>query len=197
MSEFDETKQRINRANASAGGLVILPDDDRWDDHDALADALDNEFRHQLPYDNDPVARRIAGHMVGDHVSRGDERSVVNQWCPSHDEARPETMASLYLLTYVNINFVIPLQNLGQVKEVSAELHDPRCKTRVSRFCEAKNATKFLAVMHGEFVCLFDTCRTCLQHIHSGAQFNDDYVGPDQDWIDDRKASPVRDPFDL
>lgn len=197
MPDSDETMKRINRANAQAGGLAFLREDAIWEDIDALTDAFDHDFDHHLPYDNDPVAQRIAGHMVGDHVSRGDERSVVNQWCPSHDETKPETMARLYLLTYVNINFVVALENLGQVAEVAAKLRDSRCRARVARFCQADNGTQVLAVMRGEFVCLFSICRTCLQHIESGAGFNENYIGPDHDWIDTRKGAPKPKEFDL
>ncbi|SLH95705.1 Uncharacterised protein [Mycobacteroides abscessus subsp. massiliense] len=193
---WGETQQRINRANAEAGGIVFLPDDWR-DDIEPLADAFgsfDSRFRVALPYDDERIARRIAGHMVGRHVTTASRnRSVDLRWCPSHDEELPETMAHMYVLTYANIDFVIPLRKVEQYKEIAPKIKRSRCEAQITRRCEPNRASRFLAVTRGEYICLFNTCRACLQHIDSRAGFNKDYCGPDDDWFDDgkRRGEPV------
>ncbi|MCV7031085.1 hypothetical protein [Mycobacterium sherrisii] len=203
MSEFDETNRRINRANAEVGGLAFPPG--AWHQEiDPLTDTFDtDDFLLELPYDSEPVARRIAGHMVKDHLHADSGsvfavRSVLDTWCPEHDEASPLKMATLYALSYANIAYLIPLRSIEQVKEVAEFVRSSHCEARVTRRCTPKRATKFLAVKRNEFMCLFVLCRECKLHIHNRAGFNEDYIGPAEDWFDDRTAQ-IRtsdDPFD-
>lgn len=193
---LDDIERWINHANAAGGGIVFWPDD--WRNKiDPLVEAFDNnDFGRELCYDSDPVARRIAGHMVKEHIKLWDivkRRVVLKHWCPEHDESRPETVASLYALCYGEIGgSAYAMQGMAQLKEVTQELlgEEPECQARVNRRCSRNNATKFLAVKRGEYICLFRLCGVCLQHIHSGAGFNDDYIGLDHDWFDDREAEP-------
>ncbi|MCA4757484.1 hypothetical protein [Mycobacterium avium] len=194
---WGETQQRINRANAEAGGIVFAPGDWR-DDIEPLADAFDsfdNRAQPSLPYDNDPVARRIAGHLVKRHVTEASrERSVDLRWCPSHDEDLPETMAHVYVLTHASIDFVIPLRKVEQYREVVPKIRRNTCEAQITRLCEPDGASTVLAVTRGEYICLFNCCPACLQHIESRSGFNRDYCGPGDDWIDDgtrRGRGPV------
>lgn len=193
---WGETQKRINRANAEVGGIVF-PSDCWRDDIEPLTDAFDSfdcRSRVALPHDGDQVARRIAGHMFGRHVTTARRnRSVDFRWCPSHDEELPETMAHIYLLTYTNIDFVIPLRSVEQYREVAPKVKRKKCEAQITRRCEPAGASKFLAVTRGEYICLFNCCPACFQHIDSRLGFNRDYCGPDDDWIDDgiRGREPV------
>ncbi|MFP1155106.1 hypothetical protein ACK280_23935 [Mycobacterium sherrisii] len=204
MPDSLETMQRINRANAHAGGVAFLREDAIWEDIDTLTNALDNDdFGRELPYDNELVAQRIAGHMVKEHLKLWDivrRRSVLNRWCPGHDDTQPESMACLYALCYGDAfgGCAFAMQSMQQLKEITDELlgGESVCQAGVNRRCSRNNATKYLAVKRGEYICLFRTCRACLQHIHSGAGVDhEDYIGPAEDWVDDREANPHDDPF--
>jgi hypothetical protein len=185
-----EFYQRLNQINSRVGRPAVMPE------HraaiDAYTDAFDDDYRRGLPCDRDPVARRIAGHMVKAHLSIADtDRSVYGRLCRSHNESQPETMAKLYALTYTNITYVIPLESEEQINEVVEQLLDRRrCEACVTRDCDLEQPTEFLTVKRGQYLCLFSICRACKQHISSGLGFNQDYAGPDNDWIDDRKGAP-------
>lgn len=189
MSEFDETKRRINRVNAEVGGLVQLEND--WDEVDALAEAFDF-VSPEFPHDEDVVAQRLAAYLVKAHVEACEAagaRSVHDRWFPEHDDAAPAKMATLYVLSHTNHTYVIPLREARQVKDVATELRSSRCEARVTRSCKPESASKFLAVSRGEYICLFNICRACLQHIDSRAGFNQDYTGPAEEWLDNRTAN--------
>lgn len=194
MHHFDETAQRINRANAAAGRIVFFPD--HWrDDIEPLTEALDNDdFSRALPFDSDPVARRIAGHMLKEHQKAWDatgRRLVYEGFCP-------ESEATLYVLSYAGTPaYVAALRNIEQLAEVQQDMAGlPFCDTKVSRHCRRKldglNAeypVAFLAIKRGEHVCVFNTCHHCMLHVSSGLGVDHpDYIGPAEDWYDDRQA---------
>lgn len=202
MHELDETEKRINRANAQAGGIAFWPE--QWrSEIDPMAEALDNDnFHAELPYDAEPVARRMAGHMVGKHIAAWGvgRRWVYEGFCPA-----PE--ATLYVLSYAgDPTSVTALRDIQQLQDVKADMKGLwRCNTLITRRCcykldgfSAEYPVELLAVKRGEYICVFVACLPCLEHIKSGGGFNDDYIGPDHDWYDDRKVESLDDdPFDL
>jgi hypothetical protein len=193
---------RINQANAPAGAPPVMPD--QWAEITAMADQMSNALCLELPYDRNLVAQRIAGHMVKEHIKAWDavgHRSVDERWCP-------ESEATLYALNYSGIPaWITALRSIEQLRGIKEDLLTGggyfRCNARVNRHCDltvsGMNATypvEPLAVKRGEYICVFIACRACLEHIHTGAGFNDDYIGPDQDWVDDREAQPVGREYD-
>jgi len=185
----------MNQGYAVAGLPPIMPED--W----ARTEAMDNAACLELPHDRDSVARRLAGNMVKAHIRIRDlvgKRTVWPQWCPEHNESRPDTMASLYVLTMDQPSVIIALRDITQLAEAASEalVHQSSCEARVTRWCEPGCATDVLTVKRGEYICAFKACRACMQHIRTGAGFNDDYVGADQDWIDDRKP-PEAEPDEI
>jgi hypothetical protein len=179
----------------------------------ALADEFDNEdFAVQLPYDNDPVAQRIAGRLMGEVFKVWDisgHRSIYDGWC-SEEEAR------LLVLSFGgNLGYACALRNIEQLSQFAADyIKGPDwghycCDTRVTRTCSGISAkpnedypVEFLAVKRGEYICAFIACVPCMEHIKTGAGFDENYVGPAEDWIDNRQAaaqltikSPEDDPF--
>jgi len=72
-----------------------------------------------------------------------------------------------------------------------------RCDTIVNRHCylradgmNAKYPVQLLAIKRGEYICMFVACPAFMDHISSGAGFNDDYIGPTEHWMDKRRAGP-------
>jgi hypothetical protein len=195
--------QRLNQDYSRAGVAPVMP----WEQDaiTAMAEELNRNIASELPHDHDPVARRIAGHMVKEHIKAWDaagKRSVYTRWHPDHDEFRSDTLATLYALSYSgDPAWIVAMQDLSQLQEVADDALKGgwRCTVRVTRLCDGvqatdpnkQSATKYLAVKRGEYICLFNSCRACLEHIHTGAGFNDDYIGPDHDWLDDREAQPL------
>ncbi|WP_431233776.1 hypothetical protein ACQ856_03525 [Mycolicibacterium psychrotolerans] len=182
--------QRLNQINSQVGRPAVMPEHRAT--IDAYTDAIDDDYRHLLTHDRDPVAQRIASHMVKARLTANVEhRSVFDRWCPSHDESRPETMATLYALVYSNIAYVIPLESAEQISEVAEHLLlRKQCEARVTRRCRWR-PTEVLAVKRGQYVCVFGICTGCKHHIESGLGFNEDYIGPSHDWVDDRKGAPI------
>jgi hypothetical protein len=192
MPDNPETMKRINRANAHAGGVAFWCEDAIWDDIDALTDAFDNsEFRHQLPHDDDPVARRIAGHMVKNTFAAWDamgKRRVSDIFCP-------ESEATLYVLGAGYPGYDVALRNIEQLREVQHDMRaNWRCDTNVNAKCGRRTTSdpnadypvEFLAIKRGDRICVFTACHPCLLHISSGAGVDHpDYIGPSEDWYDD------------
>lgn len=178
---------RLNQQYAEAGATTILPDD--W----ARQEAEDNAICLELPYDRDPVATRIAGHMINNHIKAWDvgKRIVYEGFCPESD-------ATLYLLSYsYHPAYVVALRDPDQLREVEADLQgSPHCDVRVNRHCGAATGRRgaeypveFLPIKRGEYICVFTACHHCLLHISLGAGVeHPDYIGPAEDWFDDRKA---------
>jgi hypothetical protein len=181
---------RLNQAHAEAGQTAVMPED--W----ASAEAMDDAVSLVLPYDHDPVAQRIAGHLVYEHAKAWDavgRRMVDERWCP-------EERANLFVLSYSNrLSSAVAVETVEQLHEVKADLMSGgpfrRCNTRVSRHCDLKaqgsNAeypVEFLAVKYRVYICAFIACQTCFNHIKSGARFNNDYIGPTADIADERPA---------
>lgn len=202
MSDIDdkapydpEFYQRLNQINSQVGAPAVMPED-----HAAiavLAENLNAGVSQELPYDGDPVARRIAGQMVNEHFKAWEaagRRNVYEAFCP-------ESEATLYVLSYSgNRAWVTAIRGIEQMPDIR---HDMRslwhCDAVVTRRCglrvggmTAEYPVEMLAIKRGDYVCVFTACPQCLEHIHTGAGFNDDYIGPDHDWIDDRQP-PKRD----
>lgn len=194
VSDYDrETMQRINRANSAAGGIAMMPEE--WAATVRAGNRLNRGIFTDLPYDDDPVAQRIAGRMVNEFIKVWDllgRRTVWRQWCPEHDDARPETMANLYVLTLDGVAIMVAIQNIAQLPEVAEEALGTvsLCQAQVTRLCAEDCATETLPVKRGEYICLFKACLPCLEHIETGAQFNENYIGPEAEWFDNRSASP-------
>lgn len=183
--------QRLNQDYSRAGVAPVMP----WE-RDAItgmADQMSDALCLELPHDHNPVARRIAGHMVKAHIQAWDaagRRSVDHRFCP-------ESEATLYVMTYSGSPaYITALRTIQQLPEVEEDLSGLwRCDTIINRSCGSKvggmNArypVEFVAVKRGEYICVFVACPACLEHVTTGGGFNDDYIGPDHDWIDDRKA---------
>ncbi|OCB25683.1 hypothetical protein A5674_20750 [Mycobacterium malmoense] len=183
---------RLNQQYAEAGGTAVLPED--W----ARLEAEDNAMCLELPYDGEPVARRIAGHLVKNYHEAWDvagKRLVYEGWCP-------ESEAVLYALSYTYSGYAVPLRNIEQLCEVKADYLGGggvyRCNTVVNAKCRRKtlgaNAeypVEFLAIKRGENICVFTACHYCMLHISSRAGVDHpDYIGPAEDWFDDRQAQP-------
>src|SRR4051794_31544031 len=114
--DHDETMQRINQANSAAGAPALMPGD--WAATAALGDELNRSMFLELPHDHNPVAQRMAGHMVKEHIKAWDaagKRSVYTRWCPEHDESRSDTLATLYALSYSgDPAYIVAMQDLSQ-----------------------------------------------------------------------------------
>ena len=201
-NEFEEYDRdgwhRINQAKAKAGVRVVMPED--WAAIDAMARSIDdaqaeNEraSRRATVFSDDPVALRIAGHLVSDHQTVRDalgKTTMWTQWCEEQD-------ASMHVLTKIG-HLTIPLQHMEHLAQIAADslLGETDCEISVSRLCTDANGQQYLAVMRGEIVCLFRGCPMCLEHIHAGKGFNHpDYIGPNHDWYDDRKVESPDDPW--
>lgn len=180
---------RLNQMYAETGGTVVMPDD--W----AATQAMDDAICLELPYDRDPVARRIAGQVMKKHIEAcgapGSRRVVYEGWCPESD-------ATLYVLgpCYAS-SYVIALRDIEQLREIKKDMQGAwRCDTLVHRHCGRKTGgsnaeypVEFLAIKRGEYICVFTACHHCLLHIVMGAGVDDpDYVGPAEDWYDNRQA---------
>lgn len=180
---------RLNQQYAEAGDTAVMPED--W----ARLEAEDNAMCLELPYDNDPVARRIAGRMFREHIKAWDAaegRQVYERWCP-------ETEAMLFVMSYSGRpGYVVALRSIDQLRDVQQDVSGWRCDTVVNRHCGLRtggpNATypvEFLAIKRGEHICVFTACHHCMLHISSRAGVNHpDYIGPAEDWLDDRQAEP-------
>lgn len=194
MPFTDETMRDINRANAAVGGLVFMPD--QWDQVDALSEAMDDLVSLELsPLDRDPVAMRLASWMIHHHVESWEEysREVDTRWHPGYDESDPASMTCPYVLIYGNHCQVVPLQHIAQYKEATPILlRDIRnCQAHITSDCFTElRARKFLAVKRGEYICIFRICTSCLTHIQHGKGFDNEYMGPQEDWFDDRQPPP-------
>lgn len=180
---------RLNQMYAETGGTVVMPDD--W----AATEAMDDAICVELAYDNDPVARRIAGQVHRKHIEACDvpgwRRVVYEGWCPE-SEATLYVMGPCYTPAYV-----IGLRSIEQLREIKKDMNGNRkCTARVNRRCggrsgdpDAEYPVEFLAIKRGENICVFTACHHCLLHISSGAGVDDpDYIGPAEDWHDDRQA---------
>ncbi|OBF83357.1 hypothetical protein A5791_03420 [Mycobacterium sp. 852002-51163_SCH5372311] len=179
---------RLNQMYAETGGTVVLPED--W----ARTEAEDNAICVELPYDNDPVARRIASDVMRKHIEAcaapGWRRVVYEGWCP-------ESEATLFALgPCYNSSYVAALRNIEQLREIKKDMKGNwRCDTLVNRHCGSKSGdvnaeypVEFLAVKRGDHICVFTACHHCMLHISSGAGVDDpDYIGPAEDWYDDRQ----------
>lgn len=174
---------RLNQGYAEAGQPPVMPDDQ------AAAQAMDEAGWLELPYDNDPVARRIAGHLANEHEKACDavgSQLVYERWCP-------EERANLFVLSYSNrLGCAVAVETVEQLHVVKADLMAgggiKRCDVRVNRHCESRvdggnteYPVQFLAVKLRAYVCAFIACQACFEHIKSGARFNDDYIGPAAD----------------
>lgn len=182
---------RLNQIYAETGQTCVMPD--AWEATQAMDDAICVE----LPYDRDPVARRIAGHVVGEYSKAWDaigRRQVYEGWCP-------ESEANLLVFSYdYGSGYAVALRSLEQLRDIKRDMMAGgghfRCNTRVNRNCKGKTSgpydtypVEFLAIKRGENICAFIACHHCLLHISSGAGVHHpDYVGPAEDWYDDRQA---------
>ncbi|MDR3658506.1 MAG: hypothetical protein P4L48_23530 [Mycobacterium sp.] len=185
--------QTLNQDYSRAGVAPVMP----WEEEliTAMAEQMSDALCLELPHDNNPVLQRLAGHVVKEHIKAWDaagHRLVTDYICP-------EAEATLFAMTYEGSPaFITALRSIEQLGEVEEDLLTGngyfRCHTRVNRHCglrvEGMNAVypvETLSVKRGEYICVFITCLPCLEHITSGAGFNDDYIGPDHDWIDQRE----------
>lgn len=180
---------RLNQIYAETGQTCVMLED--W----AATQAMDDAICVELPYDRDPVARRIAAHVIKRHIEACDQpgwgRTVYEGWCP-------ESEATLYVLgRCYAASYVVALRNIDQLREIKRDMQGNwRCDTIVNRHCgmrtggmSATYPVEFLAVKRGEHVCVFTACHYCLFHISFGAGVDDpDYIGPAEDWYDEREA---------
>lgn len=174
---------RLNQIYAEAGQPPIMPDD--WE----ATEAMDDMASLALPYDDEPVARRIAGHLVHEHEKAWDaagSRFVYDGWCA-------QERANLFVLSHSNLmSAAVAVETVENLRQVKADLMGggpyKRCAAVVNRQCSLRvggmNAVypvEFLAVRQGMYVCAFIVCLPCFQHVKSGAGFNDEYIGPTSD----------------
>lgn len=189
-----ETMRMVNQIQAKVGGLVLLPD--QWEESAAVAELLADVLCLELPYDDNAVAKRLASWMIHDHIESWHElanQKMDTRWHPSYDESDPASTICVYALAYGNNFKVVPLQHITQYKDAAPILlRDIRnCQVRFTKDCFLElPARKFLAVKRGEYICIFRICTSCLAHIQHGKGFDDDYVGPKEDWIDNRQPAP-------
>jgi hypothetical protein len=185
--------QHMNQDHALAGLPPVMPADQ------PAAEAMDDAMCLELPYDNEAVARRITGHLVKDFLNAWDAvgaRQVDTSWCP-------EDQAGLFALSRA-YGRALALRDITQLDTLRTDMAGLwRCDVKINRNCglvvggaNADYPVQFLAIKRGQYVCAFTACVDCMEHIASGAGVNHlDYMGPKDDWTDDRKPDSWGDPF--
>ncbi|MGV0618152.1 hypothetical protein ABQE58_24990 [Mycolicibacterium elephantis] len=195
--QFDiDHLHEFNQALARAGGRAIMPED--WAAAGETAVAMSERDGVEFPWDNNPIAQRMAAHMFSRHLKAWDaagERTIDTRWYRDYDDSKPEKMTGLWVLIYDDDD-AFPLADVQQYKRVAETLleHVDDCQAEIFIGCDERPAVKFLAVKRGEYLCLFRICLPCSKALAKLTVNSPDYTGPPE-WVDDRTWQPTWDPW--
>lgn len=199
LSEFDKERfKEVNRALAENGLPVVWPTD--WEAAVEQGEELNAVVTDTFsPLDNNVIAQRLASWWIGKHVANGDgERELDTRFCPEYDDADPATMTRLCLLAYPRTE-VFPLSDPGQHQQVAEEIlpldnPDAMCFANITRDCDGLNPCTHLVVKRGEYLCVLTICAPCRIAVDTLSVNSPEYVGPQEEWLDDREGKAPDDP---
>lgn len=198
MREIHQRINAVHRENQMTGrsNQPLVVD---WSDIDAMAEQISRtDFVRLSDLDRNPVAQKLAAEMMELHVAKWKKLGhtlIDTRLCPDYDESDPATMNRPYALTYGNYA-LIPLSKIDDWKLVGQQILGDRngCNAHVTVFCDGRNTTEVFAVKRGELICVFKSCKACLEHLNNSQALEYNYTGPTEHWYAEAaQVNPQRD----
>ena len=114
--------------------------------------------------DRHPYARALAAATRDENRALG-ETLIEQHGLPRVDPADPATMDRIYGIVDKRPRYLHPLsetftwRDLARVKLAAYD----QCDAQISRDCRGRSATEVFAIKRGELVCVYKSCRPCLE----------------------------------